>query len=111
MADHQQVQRRLATVLADDGGICLSGEAHALVQPKRPNIEKPAIAVLPFDNMSGDPDQEYLADGLTEDIITALSLWRSFPVIARNSTFAYMILGTALDNEHILDGVRNIDFS
>jgi adenylate cyclase len=39
--------------------------------------------------MSGDPEQEYLADGLTEDIITALSLWRSFPVIARNSTFFY----------------------
>jgi adenylate cyclase len=52
-------------------------------------IEKPAIAVLPFDNMSGDPEQEYFADGLTEDIITALSLWRSFPVIARNSVFAY----------------------
>jgi adenylate cyclase len=49
----------------------------------------PAIAVLPFENMSGDPEQEYFADGLTEDIITALSLWRSFPVIARNSTFAY----------------------
>ncbi len=51
--------------------------------------DKPSIAVLPFDNMSGDPAQEYFADGLTEDIITALSLWRSFPVIARNSTFAY----------------------
>ena len=51
-------------------------------------IEKPAIAVLPFNNMSGDPEQEYFADGLTEDIITALSLWRSFPVIARNSVFA-----------------------
>jgi adenylate cyclase len=50
---------------------------------------KPAVAVLPFENLSGDPDQEFFADGLTEDIITALSLWRSFPVIARNSTFAY----------------------
>ena len=47
------------------------------------------MAVLPFENMSGDPEQEYFADGLTEDIITALSLWRSFPVIARNSTQDY----------------------
>jgi adenylate cyclase len=48
-----------------------------------------AIAVLPFANMSGDTGQEYFADGITEDIITALSLWRVFPVIARNSTFLY----------------------
>ena len=52
-------------------------------------LQRPAVAVLPFVNMSGDPEQEYFADGLTEDIITALSLWRSFPVIARNSSFAY----------------------
>lgn len=52
-------------------------------------IELPAVAVLPFDNMSNDPEQEYFSDGLTEDIITALSLWRSFPVIARNSSFTY----------------------
>ena len=52
-------------------------------------FDKPAIAVLPFENIGGDPEQEYFADGMTEDIITALSLWRSFPVIARNSTFTY----------------------
>ncbi len=52
-------------------------------------FDRPALAVLPFENLSGDPDQEYFADGLTEDIITALSLWKSFPVIARNSTFAF----------------------
>ena len=52
-------------------------------------FRRPAVAVLPFENMSGDPEQEYFVDGLTEDIITALSLWRSFPVIARNSSFAY----------------------
>jgi len=51
--------------------------------------EKPSIAVLPFENMSGDPDQEYFADGVTEDIITALSKIRWFFVIARQSTFAY----------------------
>jgi adenylate cyclase len=49
----------------------------------------PVVAVLPFTNMSRDPDQEYFSDGLTEDIITALSHWRSFPVIARNSSFTY----------------------
>lgn len=49
----------------------------------------PAIAVLPFANMSNDPEQDYFADGLTEDIITALSHWRSIPVIARNSVFTY----------------------
>ena len=52
-------------------------------------FRRPAVAVLPFENISGDPEQEYFADGLTEEIITALSRWRTFPVIARNSTFAY----------------------
>ena len=49
----------------------------------------PAIVVLPFANMSGDPEQEYFADGITEDIITNLSLWKTFPVISRNSSFTY----------------------
>lgn len=48
-----------------------------------------AIAVLPFNNFSGDPEQEFFADGITEDIITMLAGWRAFPVIARNSTFNY----------------------
>jgi TolB-like protein len=51
--------------------------------------EKPSIAVLPFTNMSGDPEQEYFSDGITEDIINALSRLRWFFVIARNSTFVY----------------------
>ena len=51
--------------------------------------EAPAIAILPFDNLGADPADEYFVDGLTEDLITALSAWRTFPVIARNSTFAY----------------------
>jgi adenylate cyclase len=51
--------------------------------------DKPSIAVLPFSNMSGDPDQEYFADGISEDLITALSRIRWFFVIARNSSFAY----------------------
>jgi adenylate cyclase len=49
----------------------------------------PAIAVLPFANMSGDPEQDYFVDGITEDIITNLSLWRNFPVISRNSSFTF----------------------
>ena len=51
--------------------------------------DQSAVAVLPFDNLGGDPADEYFVDGLTEDIITALAAWRSFPVIARNSSFAY----------------------
>lgn len=54
-----------------------------------PLPDKPSVAVLPFDNMSGNPEQEYFADGITEDIITALSRLRWFFVIARNSTFVY----------------------
>ena len=49
----------------------------------------PAIAVLPFTNMSGDPEQDYFVDGITEDIITNLSLWKTFPVISRNSSFTF----------------------
>jgi adenylate cyclase len=48
-----------------------------------------AVAVLPFDNLSKDPEEDYFVDGLTEDIITALAYWRWFPVVARNSTFVY----------------------
>jgi len=57
--------------------------------------EKPSVAVLAFDNMSGDLDQEYFSDGITEDIITSLSKNRGFFVIARNSSFAYK--GKAVD--------------
>ncbi len=68
------------------------------LQAARPALalpDKPSIAVLPFQNMSGDPEQEYFADGLAEDIITELSRFRSFFVIARNSSFVYK--GRAVD--------------
>ena len=48
-----------------------------------------AIAVLPFENQSNDPEQDYFVDGITDDIIANLSLWRTFPVISRNSSFAF----------------------
>ena len=51
--------------------------------------DKPSIAVLPFANLSGDPEQEYFADGMVEDIITALSRFKELFVIARNSSFVY----------------------
>jgi TolB-like protein len=62
---------------------------HAPLRPGLPLPDRPAIAVLPFTNMSGDPEQEYFSDGISEDIITALSKLRWFFVIARNSSFIY----------------------
>ena len=67
--------------------------------PPPPLPDKPSIAVLPFTNMSGDPEQEYFSDGITEDIITALSRLRWFFVIARNSTFVYK--GQAVDVQQV----------
>ncbi|MGH6924582.1 MAG: adenylate/guanylate cyclase domain-containing protein, partial [Propylenella sp.] len=64
-------------------------------RPEQLSSERPSIAVLPFVNMSGDAEQEYFADGITEDIITGLSKLRWFFVIARNSSFAYK--GKAVD--------------
>jgi adenylate cyclase len=59
------------------------------VDAERRSVSKPSIVVLPFDNMSGDPDQEFFADGLTEDIITELSRRHELFVISRNSSFVY----------------------
>ena len=68
----------------------LAGRQVSSVEPHAPALpDKPSIAVLPFQNMSGDPGQEYFADGVVEDIITGLSRSRSLFVIARNSTFTY----------------------
>ncbi|HET9849181.1 MAG TPA: adenylate/guanylate cyclase domain-containing protein [Candidatus Dormibacteraeota bacterium] len=63
--------------------------------PRLPQANKPSIAVLPFQNMSGDPDQEYFVDGMVEEIITALSRIRWLFVVARNSSFTYK--GRAVD--------------
>ncbi len=68
----------------------------------------PSLAVLPFQNMSGDPEQDYFADGIVEDIITALSRFKSFAVIARNSSFVYK--GRAVDVRQVARelGVRYV---
>jgi len=71
----------------------------AQAKPALPLPDKPSIAVLPFQNMSGDPEQEYFADGISEDIITAISRLHWFFVIARNSSFVYK--GKTIDVKHI----------
>src|SRR6516225_2618100 len=70
--------------------------------------DRRAIAVLPFANFSGDPEQEFFADGITEDIISMLAGWRAFPVIARNSTFIYK--GQSVDIKKVGEelGVRYV---
>ena len=80
------------------------GSSPALEQPTDPPTalplpDKPSIAVLSFANMSGDPEQEYFADGIAEDIITALSRYPSLFVIARNSSFTYK--GRAVDVKEV----------
>jgi len=76
-----------------------------------PLPDKPSIAVLPFTNMSGDPEQEYFADGMAEDIITALSHFKALFVIARNSSFTYKEravdvkqIGRELGVRYVLEG-------
>src|SRR5260370_37168628 len=61
--------------------------------------DKPSIAVLPFTNIGGDPEQEYFADGMVEEIITALSRFSGLLVIARNSSFVYK--GRSVDVKHV----------
>jgi adenylate cyclase len=78
------------------------GKADAGASPEGPDLtlpDKPSIAVLPFQNMSADPDQEYFADGMVEDIITELSRAKWLFVIARNSSFTYK--GRAVDIKQV----------
>lgn len=74
-------------------------------------VDKPSIAVLPFTNMSSDPEQDYFADGITEDIITELSRFNSLSVIARNSSFHYkgqspkiQDVGRELGVQYVIEG-------
>ena len=90
--------------------VSLAESASSAAAPKveLATIQRPSIAVLPFANMSGDPEQEYFADGISEDIITGLSKLRWFFVIARNSSFTYK--GKAVDVKRVARelGVRYV---
>jgi adenylate cyclase len=85
--------------LADLTGLRSAQLAEGPLPPQLSLPNKPSIAVLPFQNMSGDPEQEYFADGMVEEIITALSRIHWLFVIARNSSFTYK--GRAVDVKHI----------
>ena len=123
-AVHEAVAGRLEATFSDLGSLALKNidrpvqafgvrwEAEdwkSLPHPPMPSLptadppltlpDKPSIAVLPFQNMSGDPEQEYFADGMVEDIITALSRFKSLFVIARNSSFTYK--GKAVDIKQV----------
>jgi adenylate cyclase len=116
-AVHDQVRDRINVCFDDKGEIALKNiarpvqvfavsgakESKTTVSPEsKPALalpDKPSIAVLPFANMSGDPEQEYFADGIVEDIITALSRFKALFVIARNSSFTYK--GRAVDVKQI----------
>lgn len=91
-----------------DGGELKRSDVGASRQVEQ---NRSSIAVLPFSNMSGDPEQEYFADGITEDIITALSNIRTFAVLARNSTFVFKgqpvdarRLGNDLNVNYMIEG-------
>jgi adenylate cyclase len=83
----------------DPAGAAVADNQVELQKPDLALPDKPSIAVLPFENMSGDPEQEYFADGMVEDIITALSRFKSLFVIARNSSFTYK--GRAVDIKQV----------
>jgi adenylate cyclase len=80
-------------------------------KPVQGFADRPAIAVLPFDNLSKDSEHEFLADGIAEDILTRLAMWRWLPVIARNSSFTYKgrsvdvkDVGRELGARYVLEG-------
>jgi TolB-like protein/class 3 adenylate cyclase len=114
-AVHDQVRDRIKVMFDDKGEVALKNIARPVqvfavagansaapvnVTPAALALpDKPSIAVLPFQNMSGDPEQEYFADGIVEDIITALSRFKSLFVIARNSSFTYK--GEAVDIKRV----------
>jgi adenylate cyclase len=80
--------------------VCTGGNNRPWTQSALPRLpDRPSIAVLPFENMSGDPEQEYFADGMVEEIITALSRFKSLFVIARNSSFTFK--GRAVDIKQV----------
>jgi adenylate cyclase len=104
---------RVYSLQIDDPAVAKPAPPGEPSAPEKPSArlafpEKPSIAVLAFDNISGDPEQEYFADGMVEDIITALSRFKELFVIARNSSFVYK--GKAIDVRQVADelGVRYV---
>jgi adenylate cyclase len=93
----KNIVRPVGVYRVQDAAVAAPAAARAAAQgrPDTAGSDRPSIAVLPFANMSGDPEQEYFADGISEDIITGLSKLRWFFVIARNSSFTYK--GKAVD--------------
>lgn len=107
---HRRIDFAIIGVLVLALGMALVGpelDPSPSAAPEGPGVEptpsslgqRPAVAVLPFDNRSPDPEQAFFADGLAEDLITRLSTWRAFPVIARSSSFRYR--GGGLDLEEV----------
>lgn len=95
----KNVAEPIRTYSIGSQGIARPGESANTFRRDLALPNKPSIAVLPFDNMSGDPEQNYFADGIVEDIITAFSRNRALFVIARNSSFSYR--GKAVDIKQI----------
>src|SRR5665811_769909 len=107
---YQQIKGKLALDVSDMGELQLKNIAQAVrvygvrldgaaTRPALSLPDRPSIAVLPFQNMSGDPEQEYFVDGMVDDIITGLSRIKWLFVIARNSTFTYK--GRAVDVKQV----------
>jgi TolB-like protein len=80
-------------------GATVTGNLEEEPKPALPLPDKPSIAILPFTNLSSDPEQEYFADGMVDDIITALSRFKALFVIARSSSFTYK--GRAVDVKQV----------
>ena len=126
-AAYEQIKRKLALGYEDLGEHSVKNiswpvqvyriptESRGATEPRRDRVasstDKPSIAVLPFDNMSPDPEQEYFSDGMTEEIISRLSMNAGIAVIARNSTFFYKgkqigirQIGQELDARYVVEG-------
>jgi adenylate cyclase len=103
---------RVYAVSLESGGVIPESQSVVQSETSAPDLpEKPSIAVLPFTNMSGDPEQEYFSDGISEDIITELSKISALLVIARNSTFVFKnkavdirTVGSDLNVRYVLEG-------
>jgi adenylate cyclase len=98
----------LATILAGIGALLLALIAMVFELQKPPAPHRPSVAVLPFANLSGDPSQDYFADGITEALITDLAKLSGLDVIARNSVFAYKGQSVALSDVARKLGVRYV---